>query len=185
VLALLLALGAAGCRQDMHDQPKYQPLEGTAFFADGRASRPVPEGTVARGELPADPARFTGRAGREWVRTAPVPITPALLARGRERYDIFCAPCHDRAGTGAGMIVQRGFKRPPSFHIDRLREAADGYFFETMTLGFGTMPSYASQVPVDDRWAIVVYVRALQLSQHATLADVPAAARERLAGGTD
>jgi mono/diheme cytochrome c family protein len=184
LVVLALAAGTA-CRQDMHDQPKYRPLESSAFFPDGRASRPVVEGTVARGQLGEDAAWTTGRVGKEWVRTAPVPFTAERLARGRERFDIFCSPCHDRVGTGGGMVVQRGFKRPPSFHIDRLRQAGDGYFFETITLGFGTMPSYATQIPVDDRWAIVAYVRALQLSQGATLADVPADERARLQAGKD
>jgi mono/diheme cytochrome c family protein len=181
----VLAVGAAACRQDMHDQPKYQPLEPSAFFPDGRASRPVVEGTVPRGRLHTETAWLTGRAGKDWIRTAPIAVTPELLARGRERFDIFCAPCHDRVGTGRGMIVQRGFKQPPSFHIDRLRQAGDGYFFETITLGFATMPSYAAQIPVADRWAIVAYVRALQLSQGATLADVPPAARARLEAGRE
>jgi mono/diheme cytochrome c family protein len=181
-VALLLALLAAGCRQDMHDQPKYKPLRPSAFFADGRASRPLVAGTVARGHLHGDVATFTGKRGDAWLAVPPVPVTKALLERGHERYDIYCAVCHDRVGSGAGMIVLRGFRRPPSFHIDRLRQAAAGYVFDVATNGFGVMPGYATQVPVEDRWAIVAYVRALQRSQWATLADVPAAQRATLEG---
>lgn len=181
--AALLLLAA--CRQDMHDQPKYEPLEASPFFADGLASRPVVDGTVARGQLVVDAARTTGKRGTAYVAN-PLPRTRATFERGQERYDIFCAPCHDRAGTGNGMIVERGFKQPTSFHDPRLRAAADGYFFEAMTQGFATMPSYASQVPVDDRWAIAAWIRVLQRSQNATLADVPADARAGLdAGGAE
>jgi len=162
----------AACRQDMHDQPKYKPLRRSSFFADGRASRPVVDGTIARGSLEADPARTTGKVGKDYAAN-PLGRSRAVLRRGRERYDIYCAPCHDRAGTGAGMIVERGFKAPPTMHQDRLRTVADGYFFEVMTDGFGVMPSYAEQVPVDDRWAIAAWIRVLQRSQYATLADVP------------
>jgi hypothetical protein len=138
---------------------------------------------VARGELDLDPPFTTGRIGDGFVSEVPLPVTRPLLLRGRERYDIFCAPCHDRVGTGDGMIVRRGYRRPPSFHIDRLRNESDGYLFDVTTRGFGQMPGYAAQVPVRDRWAIVAYVRALQLSQHAPLADVPAPERDRLEGG--
>jgi mono/diheme cytochrome c family protein len=177
---VLLAVCATGCRQDMHDQPKYQALAPSPFFADGRASRPLVENTVARGAIEDDPRHATGRVGGEYVADVPVTMTRELIARGRERYDIYCAVCHDRAGTGRGMIVRRGFRQPESFHAERLRGVADGYVFEVITHGFGMMPSYAAQIPIDDRWAIVAYVRALQLSQNATLADVPAAAREGL-----
>lgn len=169
----------------MHDQPKVKPLRASAFFADGRASRPLPEGTVARGQLDDDGPFFTGKANGAYVRTSPVALTRPLLERGRERYDIYCSPCHDRVGNGGGMIVQRGFRRPPSLHEERLRQAALGYFFEIIGNGFRVMPSYAQQVPVADRWAIATYVRALQLSQTATLADVPAAERARLEQGKD
>jgi mono/diheme cytochrome c family protein len=177
---VLLALWPAACRQDMHDQPKYLPLQPSAFFDDGRASRPLVQGTVARGQLDDTSPSHTGKAGGTYLRRLPRAVTRPLLERGRERYDIFCSPCHDRTGYGGGMIVLRGFRRPPSFHQDRLREAADGYLFEVVSQGFGVMPSYASQVPVDDRWAIVAYVRALQLSQHAQLDDVPDEERARL-----
>jgi mono/diheme cytochrome c family protein len=173
----LVALG--GCRQDMHDQPKYKPLRQSAFFGDGRTSRPPVEGTIARGRLPGDPGWETGKAGGRYAAN-PLPRTEATYRRGRERYDIYCAPCHDRVGTGRGMIVERGFKSPPTFHDGRLRAAADGYFVEVMTQGFGVMPNYAQQIPVADRWAIAAWMRVLQRSQHATLADVPAADRPKL-----
>jgi cbb3-type cytochrome c oxidase subunit III len=182
-LVAALVLATAGCRQDMHDQPKYQPLAKSRFFADGRASRPRVEGTVARGDLDLPPIVATGRSGDAPVRDVPLLLTKPLLLRGRERYDIYCAVCHDRAGYGSGMIVRRGFKAPPSFHIDRLRAEPAGYFFDVITNGFGQMPSYAAQVPVRDRWAIVAYLRALQLSQHATLDDVPPAERQALTSG--
>jgi mono/diheme cytochrome c family protein len=181
VAALLLA----GCRQDMHDQPKYEPYEASPFFADSTSARPLPEGTVARGTLREDEAYFTGfTADDRLVRRLPIEVTPKALQRGRATFEAFCAPCHDRAGTGLGMVVRRGFKQPPSYHQDRLRNEADGYFFDVMTNGFGQMPSYATQISVADRWAVVAYVRALQLSQHAPLAELPPEDRERaLAAG--
>jgi hypothetical protein len=181
LIALLAVLGLGACRQDMHDQPKYKALRSSPFFDDGRTSRPRIEGTVARGELDSNVEQHTGRtaAGGHLV-TGPLPVTPDLLRRGQERYDIFCSVCHDRAGTGRGMIVRRGFRQPESFHTDRLRQAPDGYVFENITQGFGVMPSYAAQIAVEDRWAITAYIRALQLSQRATLADVPADARAAL-----
>ncbi len=179
-LVALLAVATA-CRQDMHDQPKYKPLRSSPFFDDGRTSRPRVEGTVARGELGGNVEFHTGRTAADaYVIAGPVPVTATLLRRGRERYDIFCAVCHDRAGTGRGMIVRRGFRQPESFHTDRLRQAPDGYVFETVSRGFGVMPSYAAQFGVEDRWAITAYLRALQLSQRATLTDVPADVRATL-----
>lgn len=177
---LVLAVLASGCRQDMHDQPRLEPLEGSTVFADGRASRPQVPGTIGRGQLRTDAYLYTGKVGSQLVDRLPVALTPQLLARGQERYNIYCAPCHARLGDGNGMIVQRGMRRPPSLHIQRLREAPVGYFFDVMTNGFGTMYSYADRVPVDDRWAIVAYIRALQLSQNATLDDVPAGQRAQL-----
>jgi mono/diheme cytochrome c family protein len=176
----VLAFASSACRQDMHDQPKYKPLRHSHFFADGRDSRPRVAGTVARGEFIRESAVQSGRDGKTYVETIPVPVTDSLLRRGQERYDIFCSVCHDRVGNGGGMIVQRGYKRPSSFHVPRLREMADGYFFDVMTNGYSVMPSYASQVSVEDRWAITAYIRALQLSQAATLADVPATERAKL-----
>jgi hypothetical protein len=181
-MALFAILALAGCRQDMHDQAKVEPLEGSDFFADGRGSRPLVEGTVHRGGLRLDAHYYTGRIGETFADSFPDPVTRESLGRGRERYDIFCAPCHDRVGGGLGMIVRRGFRRPPSFHIERLREAPPGYFVDVITRGFGAMSDYAAQVPPADRWAITAYIRALQLSQNARLADVPPEARASLGG---
>jgi mono/diheme cytochrome c family protein len=171
--AFCLLAAAAGCRQDMHNQPKYRPLRGTAFFADGSSSRPLPEGTVARGTLDDNTAFFTGKVGNAPVRELPFKVDEALVSRGQERYNIFCAPCHDATGGGRGMIVQRGFKQPPSFHDERLRNAEAGDFFDVMTSGFGAMPDYKMQLSARDRWAVVAYIRALQLSQHAATSDIP------------
>jgi mono/diheme cytochrome c family protein len=157
----------------MHDQPKYEPLEASSFFDNGAASRPLVEGTVARGHLREDAAYHTGQAGGAAVARNPLPIDAALLDRGQERYDIFCAPCHDRAGSGNGLVIQRGYRQPPSLHIDRLRDVPDGQLYHVITNGFGAMPDYRAQIAVRDRWAIVAYIRALQLSQRAALADVP------------
>jgi len=166
-------VAAAGCRQDMHDQPKYIPLRESAFFGDDRSARPIVEGTVARGHLHEDTLFYTGKVAGKDAEVFPIPITAPVLARGRERFDIYCAPCHGRTGGGDGMVVRRGFRRPPTFHQDRLRDAPVGHFFDVITNGFGAMPDYAEQVRSEDRWAIIAYVRALQLSEHATTADVP------------
>lgn len=171
VILSTIALGA--CRQDMHNQPKYRGLRGTEFFADGGSARPLVEGTVARGTLQEDVAFFTGKIGNATVKELPFPVDDAILARGEERYNIYCTPCHDATGSGRGMVVQRGFKQPPSFHEDRLRNADAGYFFDVMTNGFGAMPDYRMQLAARDRWAVVAYLRALQLSQHAAPSDVP------------
>lgn len=170
----------AGCRLDMHVQPKYLPYEPTDFFADGRSERqPVP-GTVARGHLRLDELMFTGRENGVVVDKFPFPITKADLDRGRERYNVYCTPCHDYTGTGRGMIVQRGFPQPPSYHIQRLRDAPAGHFFEVMTNGFGAMYSYAARVEPADRWRIAAYIRVLQLSRNAKIDDVPEADRAKL-----
>ena len=185
MLAAALAAGIAltcGCRQDMHDQPKILPLAASAFFPDGRGSRPLVEGTVARSEPLGEHPYLTGRENGQLVRQAPVAVSATVLARGQERYNVFCSPCHDRVGTGNGMSVQRGYRQPPAFLEQRLRDQPDGYFFDVMTNGFGVMPNYAQQIPVADRWAITLYVRALQLSQGATVADVPADRRAELEG---
>jgi hypothetical protein len=180
IVILLLTAGAA-CRQDMHDQPKFRGNRGTSFYPDGRSVRPVVEDTVARGQLNENESFITGKADGRPLAQLPMALTPELLARGRERYDIFCTPCHDRTGSGLGMVVRRGYRRPNSFHIDRLRESAPGYFYDVMTNGFGSMADYAGQIGPADRWAIVAYIRALQLSQRASLADVPEPERARLA----
>ena len=170
---LIAVLLAAACRQEMYDQPKYKTLGESNFYSDRRASRPLPEGTVARGWLRADPRLSEGKDGRMLVTALPMPLTRELLLRGRERYNIFCAPCHDRAGAGRGMVVRRGYQPPPSFHVERLRDAPVGHFFDVVTNGLGAMPDYASQIPVEDRWAIAAYVKALQFSQYAPASDVP------------
>jgi mono/diheme cytochrome c family protein len=179
--AALLLLAAAGCRQNMHNQNKVKPLAPNAFFADGQGARPLPAHTVARGDLRAGSSAETGLdEANKPVAGLPFPVTRQVLLRGQERYNVFCSPCHDRVGTGRGMIVRRGFKQPTSYHIERLRNAPVGYFFNVMTEGFGVMPSYAPQVPVADRWAIAAYIRALQYSQNARLADLPPAGRRKV-----
>ena len=177
---VLLTALAAGCRQDMHDQPKYRPLAASDFFPDDKSARSVVKGTVARGQLNPDDRFSRGRVGQELVTDIPVSVTRSSLERGRRRYEIFCGPCHGPLGDGEGMVVRRGFRHPPSFHIDRMREASVGHYFDAISNGFGAMPSYASRIPVADRWAIIAYVRALQLSQRAVLSDVPPEERKRL-----
>jgi len=179
-LAIAVVHLGAGCRQDMHNQPKYKPLRESRFFPDQRQARPIVPGTVARGHLEDDGPLYTGKGPEGFVASLPVPVNGPLLERGRERYGIYCTPCHDRTGSGDGMIVRRGYPKPPSFHEQRLREAAAGYFFHTITNGFGVMPSYALQVPVADRWAIVAYIRALQFSQYVPARDLTADERAAL-----
>jgi mono/diheme cytochrome c family protein len=174
-IAALLLL--AGCRQDMHDQPRFKPLAKSDFYTDSRSSRPLVEGTVARGQLHEDAYLYTGMIGNSATPGdyMPFPVTRQVLARGRERFNIYCSPCHSRLGDGQGMVPSRGFaKMPPSFHIARLQKAPLGYFFDVMTHGFGIMPDYAAQIQPEDRWAIVAYIRALQLSQSASARDIPA-----------
>lgn len=169
-----IAFLLAGCRLDMHVQPKYLPYDKTNFFADGRSERqPVP-GTVARGHLRLDELLYSGKINGVVADQFPFPITPEDLKRGQEQFNIYCTPCHDYLGYGNGMIVQRGFPQPPSYHIERLRAAPVGHFFEVMTNGFGRMYSYAARVTPEDRWRIAAYIRVLQLSQHASVDDVPA-----------
>ena len=183
-LLVFLSLGFVGaCRQDMHNQPKYRGLRASAFFADGSSARPLVEGTVARGTLQEDEAFFTGKLDKVTVKEFPFPIDAKVVDRGQERFNIYCTPCHDRTGGGNGMVVQRGYKQPPSFHLDRLRQADVGYFFDVITNGFGAMPDYRAQIAPRDRWAIVAYSRALQLSHHATAADIPADEMKKLTGG--
>lgn len=212
-----LAFLSAGCRQDMHDQPKYEPLDKSAFFADGRASRPLPEGTVARNQLRDDAPFYTGKTGQGqqagatdvstmasqgvaatpsqnasltaqyqgFVDTFPFPIDATALDRGQERYNIYCSLCHGRTGDGLGMIVRRGYRQPPSYHDDRLRQAPVGYFFDVITNGFGAMPDYSAQIPPDDRWRIIAYIRALQLSRQGTVPDVPPDKRDKIGTATE
>ena len=158
-------LAVVGCRQDMHNQPKYRPLRASGFFPDGSSARPLIEGTVARGTLNEDEALFTGKVRGAAVKEMPFQITAADLDRGQERFNIYCAPCHDQTGNGRGMVVQRGYRQPPSFHIERLKTADPGYVFDVITNGFGAMPDYRAQIDPRDRWRIVAYLRALQMSQ--------------------
>jgi cytochrome c553 len=165
----------SACRLDMQVQPRQNPLSRSDFYADQRSERPPVEGTVARGQLHEDSYFYTGRIGSDPGNYMPFPVTKEVLERGRERYNIYCAPCHSRIGDGNGFIPSRGFARkPPSYHIERLQKAPLGYFYDVMTNGFGIMPDYASQISAQDRWKIVAYIRALQLSQNASRADIPA-----------
>ena len=174
----LIAVG--GCRQDMHDQPKYVPLRQSAFFNDARSARPLVEGTIARGQLHDDELLYTGRVNGADAAVFPMPIDDAVMARGQQRFNIYCTPCHGLSGEGDGMIVRRGYRQPPSFHLDRLRTVPVGHFYDVMTNGFGAMPDYRAQVAPRDRWAIAAYVRALQLSQHAPAAELSAEERQKL-----
>src|SRR5690348_15718484 len=173
-------LCAVGCRRDMQDQPKYKPLGASRFFADGRAARPIPPGTIARDELTNDDPVHTGAKNGEFLETIPLPLTQALLERGRDRFDIFCSPCHGRTGDGYGMVRQRGFWIPANLHTERLRAVPPGYIYQVIKNGYGAMPDHGDQIPVDDRWAIVAYLRALQLSRNASLSEVPPEARADL-----
>jgi hypothetical protein len=157
----------------MHNQPKYRGLRPSTFFADGSSARPLVEGTIARGTLEDDDAFYTGKVDSAMVKEFPFPIDEKVLDRGQERYNIYCSPCHDRTGSGNGIVVQRGFKQPPSYHIERLRQADVGYFFDVITNGFGAMPDYRAQVAPRDRWAIIAYIRALQYARHAPAVDIP------------
>jgi len=199
---LPFAFLSIACRQDMHDQPKYKPLRESPLFRDDRSARPLVDGVVARGYLREDSEYYTGKIGQAqaaapgvqptaataassqpsaaaagefagFTTTFPFPIDRAALDRGEERFNIYCSVCHGHLGDGQGMIVKRGYKQPPTYHQDRLRQAPVGYIFDVITNGFGAMPDYAAQIPVDDRWKIIAYVRALQLSQQGTTADVP------------
>lgn len=177
VTAMLLA---GGCRQDMHDQPRFEALEASDFFEDRRSARPYVNGTIARGALREDSHLYYGRVEGKIADTVPFPVTREVLEKGRERFDIFCTPCHGQLGNGEGMIVQRGFRRPPSFHEERIVNMPVGHFYDVMSNGFGTMVDYSSRISPKDRWAIAAYIRALQLSQRATLEDVPPTERQRL-----
>lgn len=180
--AVLIASSAvlAGCRQDMHDTPRYEAFEANPGFTDGRASRNLPAGTVARGQLRDDDHFYTGKVDGFFTPDFPFAIAAADMSRGQERYNAYCTPCHGLAGDGKGMVVQRGLRQAATYHQDRLRFAAPGYFYDVISNGFGAMQGYAEQIPPRDRWLIAAYVRALQLSQNATVDDVPAADRGRL-----
>lgn len=174
----LLLLGA--CQQKMANQPRYDPLEKSDFFADGMSARPRIAGTVARGELSTDPFFDTGKINGALADGYPFAVTADVIDRGHERYDIYCSECHGRIGDGNGMIPSRGYRRPPSFHSDTMRARTTGHIFDVMTNGFGGMPPYGKMIPTRDRWAIVAYIRALQLSQNAPVDVVPAVERPKL-----
>ena len=174
IVVVALSSALVACRQDMHDAPRYEPLEASTFFSDGRASRPLVANTVARGQLREDELLYTGKSGGQLATEFPMPVTAEMMARGQERFNVFCSPCHGRTGDGTGLIVQRGFRQPPSYYEDRLVNAPVGYLFDVMTNGFGAMQDYSAQVTVPDRWAIAAYIRVLQLSRSATVNDVPA-----------
>ena len=176
-LAGAATLLLAGCRQDMHNQPKFYPQRGTPFYADGRSVRPQVENTVSRAQLHENTYFYTGLVGDKEGDGLPLPVTLELLQRGQEQYNVYCTPCHSRVGNGAGMIVQRGYRPAGNFHTDRLRGAPLGHFYSVIANGYGAMPEYGSQVSPADRWAIVAYIRALQLSQNATEAALPAGRR--------
>ena len=182
--AAALLLFCAGCRLDMHVQPRYNPYDPTDFFADGQSARTPVAGTVPRGDLALGPQEllYTGKVNGEVVDEFPFPVTRPVLERGRERFNIYCQPCHGMTGDGDGMIVQRGFRHPPSLHSDRLRSAPAGHFFDVISNGFGVMYPYGYRVMPRDRWAIVAYIRALQLSRQASINDVPETEREKLRG---
>jgi len=175
--AMAASLLLAGCRQDMQDQPKFIPQRGTTFFADGRSARPQAANTVARNQLHENEYFYTGMVNGKEGDGFPLTLTPEVVQRGQERYNIYCAPCHSRVGNGDGMIVQRGYRPAGDFHTDRLRNAPLGHFFYVMTNGYGAMPDYAAQLTPEDRWAVVAYIRALQLSQNAKPGDVAPGAK--------
>lgn len=179
-MLLFAALATPACRRDMQDQPKYTPLEESSFFVDGRSARPIPARTIARGHLNDNDAFHTGAVNGVFLDAIPMPVTHQLLERGQQRYGIFCTPCHGPLGDGDGMVARRGFKIPANFHTDRLRQAPPGYLFQVVSNGYGAMPDYDDQIHVADRWAIIAYVRALQLSRDANVADVPPDARKKL-----
>ena len=179
LLAVAVLLAAAGCRQNMHNQHKVKTLAASDFFPDGQGARPIPAHTVARGDLREGWAYSGLDTANKPVAQLPFPLTREVLLRGEQRFNIYCSPCHDRQGTGRGMIVQRGYKQPTSYHVERLRNAPVGYFYNVITEGFGVMPSYAPQVPVADRWAIAAYIRVLQYRQTAKLADLSVLPPER------
>jgi mono/diheme cytochrome c family protein len=182
--AACCALAISGCdyslRQDMANQPYNRPLSPSDFFADGRSERPLLENTVAHGALEND----VYNVAKDYA-GYPLPVNEKLLQRGQDRYKIFCAPCHGLQGDGNGMAAVRGMKRPPSYHIDRLRQAPNGYFYDVMTNGFGAMYSYSERIPPSDRWAIIAYLRALQLSRNAKSSDLPESLRQKLANSTE
>ena len=182
ICCTLALVALLGCRQDMHDQPRYEPFEKSAFFADGRSSRLQVPGTVARGQLQTDEHFYRGLQGEQPATEFPFPLTRPVVDRGHERFVIFCSPCHGRLGDGEGMVAQRGFRRPPSYHTERLRGEPIGHFFDVITNGLGAMSDFSDRIPPRDRWAIVGYIRALQLSRHAALGELPLGVRREFEG---
>lgn len=186
VLAVLATATLIGCRQDMHDQAKIEPYEASDFFADGVGSRVPPTHTISRGALQADEAFHTGyEADGTIVAELPMELTPELLERGEQRYNIFCSPCHARTGAGNGMIVERGFAQPPSYHEQRLREMQIGYFFDVASNGYGLMSGYKAQIKPEDRWAIAAWIRVLQFSRNAPVEALSADERQRIAAAAN
>lgn len=173
---------AGGCRRDMQDQPRYKPLAKSGFFADERSARPIPRGVIARDQLNDTDLVHTGLVNGQFTTQFPMSITKPILLRGQERYNIFCTPCHGFLGDGNGMVARRGFMQPSNLHSDRLRKAPPGYLFQVVSNGYGAMPAYRDQISPQDRWNILAYLRALELSRNATLADVPPEARPALGG---
>lgn len=171
---ILSGLFLTGCRLDMHDQPRYRIASASEFWSDRRSVRPAVAGTVARGKLKVDTALYTGKVNGLKITEFPVPVTKETIARGKDRFTIFCTPCHGLTGYGDGMIVSRGLKNPPSYHSEALREQPVGHFFDVMSNGSGAMASYAARIPVEDRWAIVAYIRVLQQSQNVKLSQLSA-----------
>lgn len=183
MLALVGMASLAACQPSMTDQPRFEPLEANSFFANDMSARPLEADTVARGQLNADSVFYTGKtADGDDVADIPVPVTAELLQRGQERFQIYCAPCHGLVGEGNGIVVQRGFPAPPSYHIDRLRNAPAGHFFDVITHGFGRMFDYSDRVAPADRWAIVAYIRVLQYSQDVPVDTLPSDIQEQLKG---
>jgi hypothetical protein len=180
ILIFIFCLFLGGCRQDMGQQPKYRPLEASEFFADGRSAREPVRGTVARSLRGGDDVPAAFKTGNTYVESLPFPITLELLERGQQRFKIYCAPCHSAVGDGDGMIVRRGFSHPPSFHASEVRGRPVGFYFDVITNGYGAMAGYAAQLNAGDRWAVISYIRALQLSEHATIDNVPPEERSRL-----
>ena len=179
-LCVLCLFVTVSCRQDMHDQPRAEPFEESDFFGDRRSVRPAVEGTIPRGHLRLDEHFYTGKINGALATTFPRPVTIDVLRRGRERYDIYCAPCHSKVGDGLGMIVQRGMIQPESFHSQRLVEVEVGHYFDVITNGFGNMYSYEERISPEDRWAITAYIKALQMSQGANLSDLPDSDQQRI-----
>jgi mono/diheme cytochrome c family protein len=180
-LAMGLVIGLAGCRKDMYDQPKYEAYDPSASFADGTSSRQLVSGTVARGQLRADTLYYEGKTDGKDADVFPFPIDAELLEMGRERYTIFCSPCHGQQGNGKGMVVRRGFSPPPDLHAEYLRKIPVGHFYNVITHGYGAMYSYEARIPVKQRWAIAAYIRALQYSQDAQRSDLTAEELKKLA----